>query len=114
MLHSSLPRLGLLFGVLCALTPGLAAAQAESSEEAVEAPPPAEPPAPSTSPSWYSDPFGGMLFGFAAPAGVGLGLVFSGLDENEVYAGSTYENVYALTVDGAAAEKTASLVAYPI
>ena len=100
-----------LLATACVLAPRLASAQAADEEPPAEGAPDPQPAA--TTPTWYSDPFAGMLVGFEAPAGVGLGLVFSGLDENEVYASATYGDSYTTAVDGPA-ERSASLVAYPL
>ena len=103
-------------GIACALLPGVAHAQSATSE----VPRPAEeertytlqPPSP-----LYSDPFAGMLWGFQAPSGVGLGLVFAPLDETLTYAPDdeyASPTSYHVSTDAFEGERAASLVAYPV
>ena len=107
-MRSHLPRLTACFGILAAFTPASAAAQSDEAPFG-EDQPPAEHVPPATS-TWAADPFAGMLLGFEAPAGVGLGLVFAQVDESGPSAAAS--TTYSTTIDGS--ERTASLVAYPV
>jgi hypothetical protein len=110
------PSIAGSFGLLCALMPAVAAAQPDGARSSEADREQLEPPAAtaSTAPAstWYSDPFAGMLLGIEAPAGVGLGLVFTQVDESTTSATAT--NSYSSTIEGTDFERTASLVAYPV
>ena len=95
-----------LCGAFVALTPTTAAAQTPSDTDMQTSPPKLQ---LAPIPPWYSDPFGGMLVGVEAPAGVGFGFVSPPVIE----AGDLPSYDYALDFE-LGVERATSLVAYPL
>jgi len=60
-----------------------------------------------------NDPFADSLFVLRAPAGFGLGLVYTQVEQRVVAASETYD-AYAATIDDFETQRSASLVALPI
>ena len=109
MRSSCVARLALAGAVLLAAEGGARAQEEEISSE----PPPLVESAPLHQHHKAYDPFADSLFVLRAPAGFGLGLVYTTVEQRVVVASETYD-AYAATIDDAEIQRSASLVALPI